>query len=468
MDLPRYRMHEISELASFISVMDFHPLSWRAAHPYVLVKCFEDVTALERVDKDEKCDRDIILCGYLRGCDINKGTKVHIAGVGDFPLYGVTSLRDPFPLRCTHKKKRFRGKEIFKTGSYLKLEVRDVPFEMVKSFDRSHPILVGGIGSEEEYAGYVQVTLKRHSWHKKLLKTRDIIIVSIGWKRYQTSPIYAMEDSHGRLQMLDDTPEDMECRAIFWGPRAPPNTEVVVVQSLADHKAAFRILATAVVLDCNHAAKILKKCKRVGTPLKIINMTAFIKGMFTSDLVIDRFKNQRILTNSGILGKIKKAADKELVDGLKLKEGLSREGITECTFKDNIHMSDIVILHVWRQEEVSQFFNPLMTALDPTPSDRIWEHSILQCAEPVDVLPVSKDLVNKQEEIEENMTKNQQIKELLKKLEEKKKAKALKEYPVGSRRTLEQRRRVIFVEGEPRVRTFPKVRRKCSQVSSDF
>ncbi|KAI3933159.1 hypothetical protein MKW92_000706 [Papaver armeniacum] len=455
-------MDEISKLASFISVMDFHPLSWRATQPYVLVKCFEDVTPLERVDKDEKCDRDIILCGYLRGCDIKKGTKVHIAGVGDFPLSGVTRLPDPSPLLCTHKNKKFRGKEIleiegFRTGSYLKLEVQDLPFEMVKIFDRCHPILVGGVGSEEENAGYIQVTLKRHNWHRKLLKTRDVIIVSIGWR--PMFPIYAIEDIHGRLEMLNDTPEDKECLAMFWGPRAPRNTKVVVVQSLADHKAAFRILATAVVLDYNHATKIFKKCKRVGTPSKIINKTAFIKDMFTSDHEIDSFKDQRILTNSGIPGKIIKAADKELVDRLKLKEGVPREGITECTFEHNIHMSDLVILHVWKQVEVSQFFNPLMIALDP--GDCIWEHSVSRHMLPVDVLPVSKDSINKQEQIEEeNLSKNRQTKEFLRKLEEKKKAKALKEYPVGSRRTLEQRRRVVIVEGQPIVRTFPKVRWK--------
>ncbi|KAI3994117.1 hypothetical protein MKX01_012374 [Papaver californicum] len=295
---------------------------------------------------------------------------------------------------------------------------------------------------------FFQVTLKRHNWHRKLLKTRDIIVVSIGWRRYQTSPIYAMEGSHGRLQMSDDTPDDKECLAMFWGPRAPPNTRVVVVQSLADHKAAFRILATAVVLDYNHAAKIFNECMRIGTPCKIIKKTAFIKDLFTSDLEIDRFKDQGIQTNSGIQGKIKKAADKELVDRLKLKDGLAK-----CTFKHKIHMSDTVFLHVWKQVEVSQFFNPLMTALDP--SNCIWGRSILQRMEPVDVLP--------QEEIEEqNMSKNQQKKELLRKLEEKQKAKALKEYPPGSRRTLERRRCVVIVEGEPSVRTFCKVKRKCS------
>lgn len=47
--------------------------------------------------------------------------------------------------------------EGFQTGTYLRLEIHDVPFEMVEYFDPCHPILVGGIGLGEENVGYVQV-----------------------------------------------------------------------------------------------------------------------------------------------------------------------------------------------------------------------------------------------------------------------------------------------------------------------
>ncbi|MCL7038513.1 hypothetical protein MKW94_014553 [Papaver nudicaule] len=153
-----YLKHEIHELGSFISQMDFHPLSWRAAKFYVVVDHFEDVTRPERVHMDNRCNRDVVFYGYLRGCDIKKGAKVHINGVGDFPLFSVTSLIDPCPLLASPKRKISRkGKEHdesegFGPGTYLRLEVRDVPFE----YDPYHPILVGGISPGEENVGYMQ------------------------------------------------------------------------------------------------------------------------------------------------------------------------------------------------------------------------------------------------------------------------------------------------------------------------
>ncbi|MCD9558941.1 hypothetical protein HAX54_016641 [Datura stramonium] len=261
--------------------------------------------------------------------------------------------------------------EGFRTGTYLRLEVHDVPFEMVEYFDPCHPILLGGLALGEENVGYMQVRLKRHRWHKKVLKTRDPIIVSIGWRRYQTVPIYAIEDQNGRHRMLKYTPEHMHCLAMFWGPLVPPHTGMIAVQNLSNNQASFRITATATVLEFNHAARIVKKIKLVGHPCKIFKKTALIKDMFTSDLEIARFEGAAIRTVSGIRGQVKKAAKEEIGNQPKKKGGSAKEGIARCTFEDKILMSDIVFLRAWTQVEVPCFYNPLTTALQPR--DRTWQ-----------------------------------------------------------------------------------------------
>nr|AAK68797.1 Unknown protein [Arabidopsis thaliana]AAM10112.1 unknown protein [Arabidopsis thaliana] len=234
---------------------------------------------------------------------------------------------------------------------------------MVEFFDPCHPILVGGIGFGEDNVGYMQARLKKHRWHKKVLKTRDPIIVSIGWRRYQTIPVFAIEDRNGRHRMLKYTPEHMHCLASFWGPLVPPNTGFVAFQNLSNNQAGFRITATSVVLEFNHQARIVKKIKLVGTPCKIKKKTAFIKDMFTSDLEIARFEGSSVRTVSGIRGQVKKA-------GKNMLDNKAEEGIARCTFEDQIHMSDMVFLRAWTTVEVPQFYNPLTTALQPR--DKTW------------------------------------------------------------------------------------------------
>lgn len=73
----RYTKREVHNLARFISVMKFPPLSWRVSHPYILADRFEDVTPPEKVHMNNKCDRNVTLYGYLRGCNLKNGTKVH-------------------------------------------------------------------------------------------------------------------------------------------------------------------------------------------------------------------------------------------------------------------------------------------------------------------------------------------------------------------------------------------------------
>ncbi|KAI3844798.1 hypothetical protein MKX03_024340 [Papaver bracteatum] len=253
----------------------------------------------------------------------------------------------------------------FSTGTYLAFKVLAVPSEMVTNRDPCLPILVGGINPAEQTAGYLQAKLKRHSWQMNSLKSNDPIVVSVGWRRYQTLPIYTL-DRGGRRRMLQYTPEDENCVATFWGPLAHSGAGVVVLPSSADNKAAFQILATAVVLDY-HAVKIWKKIKRTGTPCLILKKTALIKGLFTSYDEVDLFRNVKIKTEDGIRGAVIEAAKPDCGELNSQPTG----GIARCTFDCMIHMGSIIILSAWSKTEVPRISNQPMTILEP--SNSVWQ-----------------------------------------------------------------------------------------------
>jgi ribosome biogenesis protein BMS1 len=236
--------------------------------------------------------------------------------------------------------------EGFRAGMYAKIVIEGVASEFVTKFNPRMPIIIGGLSATEDRFGFVQVRIKRHRWHKKILKTNDPLIFSMGWRRFQTMPVYSISDSRVRNRMLKYTPEHMHCFGTFYGPLIAPNTGFSCYQSFSSKNPGFRIAATGTVLNVDEATEIVKKLKLTGTPYKIFKNTAFIKDMFTTAVEIAKFEGASIKTVSGIRGQIKKALSKP-------------EGHFRATFEDKILMSDIVFLRAWYPIKPHRFYNPV-------------------------------------------------------------------------------------------------------------
>jgi len=248
--------------------------------------------------------------------------------------------------------------EGFRPGMYVRCELTEIPCELVTNFDPNYILILGGMPVTESHTGYVQVRLKKHRWHKKILKSKDPLIISMGWRRFQTIPFYFIQDHNMRQRLLKYTPQHMYCQAIFFGPITPQNTGFVAVQQNAA-KNDFRVTATGVVLDLDKSTKIVKKLKLIGTPFKIYKKTAFIKGMFNSSLEVAKFHGAAIRTVSGIRGQIKKVTKEH-------------PGAFRATFEDKILLSDIVFLRAWFPVKIPRFYTPVTNLLMPMGDKDQW------------------------------------------------------------------------------------------------
>ena len=96
----------------------------------------------------------------------------------------------------------------------------------------------------------------------------------------------------------------------------------------------------------------MKKLKLIGTPYKVFKNTAFLKGMFNSELEVARYEGASLRTVSGIRGMVKKS----VADG---------KGNFRATFEDKILMSDIVFCRAWVPVEPKKLYNPIASLLAP-------------------------------------------------------------------------------------------------------
>ncbi|KAG5892001.1 hypothetical protein JTB14_007749 [Gonioctena quinquepunctata] len=254
--------------------------------------------------------------------------------------------------------------EGFRPGMYVRMEFENVPAEFIQHFDPTYPLVIGALNMGEENIGYVNVKIKKHRWYSKILKTNDPLIISLGWRRFQTIPLYSKLEDDLKFRYLKYTPEHLSCNAHFWGPITPQGTGFLALQTVHSNqeeikKLGFRIAATGSVQELDKSTRIMKKLKLVGYPLKIYRKTAFIKGMFNSSLEVAKFEGARIKSVSGVRGQIKKAVNKP-------------EGCFRATFEDKIQLSDIVFCRTWYKVEAPKFYSPVTTLLLPPEEKNSW------------------------------------------------------------------------------------------------
>ena len=245
---------------------------------------------------------------------------------------------------------------IFKLGTYIRIDLKKIKRKNANHFDPNHPIILSTLSFQETESqmGFIKIRFSKHLWFPKILKTNDPIILSIGWRKFQTTMAYCVEDKNHRLRLIKYTPKFTNCFAICYGPQVPINIAVVALQNNMENTTDdnFRICGTGDVIEVNQSFAIVKKLKLIGDPEEIYKKTANIKNMFNSNLEVARYIGAKIQTVSGIRGIIKKQINTK------------PEGRFRATFEDKILKSDVVFLKTWAPVELNKFYNPIIEYSD--------------------------------------------------------------------------------------------------------
>ena len=235
------------------------------------------------------------------------------------------------------KRQDFIGEEYgFVRGTYIRVEV-EVDKQIATMMDPHTVVTLCALEKQEESFGYMRMRIKKHRWYPHILKNKDPLIFSIGWRRFQSVPVFVTEDQNERTRMLKYTPKFGFCYGVFYGPLYPLTTSFICIQRLDDKISHFRIAANGMIVELNQNFRVMKKLKLVGEPFQIFKNTAFVKKMFNSELEVAKYEGARLQTTSGIRGQIKKA----------LVGNGTIPGSFRATFEDKLKKSDIVFCKAW-------------------------------------------------------------------------------------------------------------------------
>ena len=89
-----------------------------------------------------------------------------------------------------------------------------------------------------------------------MLKNKDPVTFSIGWRKFQSIPVYTMQDDsvkgESKMRMIKYTPKFGFCYAVFYAPTYAVGTTFLGIQNLTEGDVShFRVCATGVVVEMN-------------------------------------------------------------------------------------------------------------------------------------------------------------------------------------------------------------------------
>jgi ribosome biogenesis protein BMS1 len=79
--------------------------------------------------------------------------------------------------------------EGFRQGLYCRVKIEGIPAGFVTGFDPKMPLVLGGLTTQETSLSLTRCRFKKHRWHKKILRSNDPLVFSIGWRRFQSIPV---------------------------------------------------------------------------------------------------------------------------------------------------------------------------------------------------------------------------------------------------------------------------------------
>jgi len=147
----------------------------------------------------------------------------------------------------------------YNRGCYIRIEIQ-VEKKLSQQLSPDYPMVLCSLKHQETGFAYVRVKIKKHRWYPHILKTKDPLSFSMGWRKFQSIPVYTQqgEAEDDRTRMIKYTPKFGHCYAVFYAPTCLVGTPFGVQKLYETDEdgnqldvSHFRLCVTGVVVELN-------------------------------------------------------------------------------------------------------------------------------------------------------------------------------------------------------------------------
>lgn len=218
-----------------------------------------------------------------------------------------------------------------KAGTFVKMSIENVPISVVESTRTS--ITVFSLLPHEQRMSVQHSALQRHPQCDLVVKSKEEILMQIGFRRYTVRPIYSQHTRSNKHKLERFMPTTGAFVASAYAPMIFSNAPVVMFKREVD--GTVTLLASGSLLSSDPDRVIVKRVVLSGHPCKINKRTATIRYMFHNPEDIQYFKPVELKTKYGKRGHI--------------KETLGTHGHMKVGFDGQLKQNDTVLMCLYKR-----------------------------------------------------------------------------------------------------------------------
>ncbi|KAI8974683.1 hypothetical protein BDB01DRAFT_806081 [Pilobolus umbonatus] len=224
-----------------------------------------------------------------------------------------------------------------KPGTRITLWIHNVPVQAYESYNKTRPFIVFGLLQYEHKMSLLNIQMTRDNAYEGPIKSKDPVVMHMGFRRYQVRPIYSQNTNKGTNHVHKYERFAKLGRsfvASVYGPITFGKTPVMFYKE-TDNPNEPILVSSGIFMDVDVKRIIAKRIILTGHPFKVHKRSAVIRYMFFNVEDIYWFKPVQLTTKFGRVGHI--------------IESLGTHGYMKCRFDGQITQQDTVMMCLYKR-----------------------------------------------------------------------------------------------------------------------